>query len=637
MFAKRMIPCLDVSRGWAAKGANVLNVVWLAIVVGLIVPPAVLADQNGGVKSQPTGKAADAMAVRRATARQLIVAAIKEAQRISPPYDRSLAFDSIGQAQVAIGDVAGAKESASEIAKIRASAGKIADAREHLSMMDFMKDSLYECIVAVEARAGAIAAAKADMEKIDKRYPKAASRRPIVTAQLKAGDVPGALATAEQLVYRGEDRENPDELALSRAEAYHEIAAAQIKAGEKVRAIRTLEAAGKAAAMMPNVGVCLEIATAQVKAGDAAGAVKTVAIAMEAARLMQYSKSQPAAYREVFEARVMAGDLAGAKAEATKMTEQFNRQPLWRDAYKGIITGQAKTGDFAGAKATVAEISRENTAGTRYLKASAYSEIASFQAAAGDIAGAKATAAEIDSEQREWAYRGIARAQAAAGDMAGARHTLDLADTLATKRVGSARPQALVDIVEDRVRARDFVGAKATAVKINDPTSCADILLEIGRAQAKAGDVGAARDTVESARKVAEQSSADYRTIAYLAIAKAQAVLGEIAAARKTLELAKKAAGQLADKYRWAHQRLAEAQATFGELAAAKATASQIEDKCDQGRAYEAIIATQAMAGDAAGAIDYSDSLTADPVRRSLQLAAVATEMCSPPEEPEEP
>jgi tetratricopeptide (TPR) repeat protein len=550
-----------------------------------------------------SGKTKEVIAARRAAAKQLIVAAIAELQNISDAKSVSPARESIAWAQLKVGDWGDAKAAA---AKIKG-----------------RKDDLYRGIAEAEAASGDLVGAEATAKLIGDLRIRRDLGPAIVSAQLRTGDLAGACARAAKIAWT--DADGCDQLAGRRACAYKEIAETQIKANDKVGAVQSLEAAAAAAAraVPPDValGLSLEVAEAQLKAGDEAGAVKTVRKAREAARLVP-DGAMPWAYSVVFEAQVIAGDPAGAKAAAAQVTERSGGRDLRPMAYEGIVTGQGRTGDVAGAKATAAEIADNDEraaayctiaciqavsgdlAGARATATLAASDrhrgpvqraIAEAQARAGDIAAANATAAEIkEAFPRTEAYCAIAQAQAKAGDNAGVRQTLDAANaSAATITDGDAKMFARCRIARARAEAGDWAGAKATAVGIERALARASVYKHIAEMQVKAGDLPAARETLETAASSAAQLKGWDQARTYRDIAAVHAYLGDLDAAKRNL--------------------------------------SRIDDEFYRQHANPFVIVARARAGDVAGAIKLSKRLSDAPHVRCESLARAACDLCPEP------
>ena len=124
---------------------------------------------------------------------------------------------------------------------------------------------------------------------------------------------------------------------------------------------------------------------------------------------------------------------------------------------------------------------------------------------------------------------------------------------------------------------------------------------------------------------------------AYLKIAEAQALAGDVHSAHESLKLALAAADRRSGDSRWwAYYDIAVAQANLRDLADAKVTVAKISDKMDQEVAYEAIVAAQALAGDVAGAIDYSDHLADNQFAKCTRLAKAAELLCPASKETED-
>ena len=327
----------------------------------------------------------------------------------------------------------------------------------------------------------------------------------IVKAQAKAGDITGALKTADLIP---EDK-------------------ASIEHGEKCEAQ-------------------VAIAEAQVKAGDIAGAQKTLAAAQQNADSMtkdyHYYHS---AERAIAGVQVKAGDIAGAQK-----TADFIQDPLYKSfVLEDIAHAQAKAGDIAGAQKTAGLVPEKD----RIVRAVA--AIAQGQAEAGDITGALKTADSIQDELFNGvALSSIAAVQAKAGDIVGGLKTAG------SIQYAGCKSDALVAIAKAQAKAGDIVGALKTAGSIQDADRKSDALVAIAEAKMTARDIAGALNTLEAAQKAAVFISVDWvKARVGKEIAEAQAKAGDITSAQKTAYLIP--VGNFADYRGDAQKVIAEVQA----------------------------------------------------------------------------
>ena len=158
-----------------------------------------------------------------------------------------------------------------------------------------------------------------------------------------------------------------------------------------------------------------DVADLWLESGDIASAEKTT-------ELIRFAHFKSLALIDIAEAKIRAGDLAGAKitfASALKCADLIAAEPSFgiqssattksrRQA--GIAIAQAKSGDIAGAQKTADLIKDVH-------KAYAQRDIAEAQAKGGDIAGALKTADLIqDADLKKQAQEAIAEAQTKASN-----------------------------------------------------------------------------------------------------------------------------------------------------------------------------------------------------------------------------
>jgi hypothetical protein len=199
-------------------------------------------------------------------------------------------------------------------------------------------------------------------------------------------------------------------------------------------------------------------------------------------------------------------------------------------------------------------------------KAPALLEIAAMQAEIGDFAGAKATTAEIPDKNSNGSH--------------------DL----------SYRGAAYQAIAIAQVRAGNVSDAKKTAALLDDDPWHTLVLCAIAGAQAQAGDVPAARRTIEEAKTRIDKID-DYRAEAYDALARAQLKTGDLMAAKDSAKLAYHASEPPV------MSEVAAAQAGAGHVADALATAAELGSGYDATCAFCAIAVAQAETGHPADAL----------------------------------
>ncbi len=260
----------------------------------------------------------------KAGARQTLELAKSSATRISEEWYRLLADVDIAIGQAEAGDVAAAKAIA-----------------ENLTM-PAAKGSAYRAIAKAQAKLGDLAAAKASAALIDDgplgRLERAFAYTDIAEVQAEAGDAAGANATVTLVDGEG-----------WRVMAFTRIAVALIRAGDKVKALHTIEllkaSAAKINSPFDSCVAYLSIAEAQASGGDVANANESLALARRIAAGVDREREKVSVYPHIALVQARTGDLAGAKATAAQITDESARKA----AYRAIAIAQAETGAVAEA------------------------------------------------------------------------------------------------------------------------------------------------------------------------------------------------------------------------------------------------------------------------------------------------
>jgi hypothetical protein len=178
--------------------------------------------------------------------------------------------------------------------------------------------------------------------------------------------------------------------------------------------------------------VLLKIADAQMKAGDREAALRTLEQALVAERSIKpeelpgrwnFGGSRDFVEAEIATARADAGDIAGA----IRLANTIKHVQVQGDALARIAKAQAASGDIKGALETAGTIRPPDPAqgSITHLwdESDALREIAAAQARAGDVAGALATADRL-GDLRRYAW-------------------LVIAEGLGRRHKASRRPEAL--------------------------------------------------------------------------------------------------------------------------------------------------------------------------------------------------
>jgi tetratricopeptide (TPR) repeat protein len=271
-------------------------------------------------------------------------------------------------------------------------------------------------------------------------------------------------------------------------------------------------------------------------------------------------------------AQATAGDLVGARATiprvlewAAKIDGDGKRQTFLLIA----ATREAKAGDPEGALRVVDALNGAPTS----VRAFVLAEIAGEQAKAGDLRGAHATMARADAEagraEAEWPPGGAEPAAApeairlpqvrGLAPLAEAEAKVGQVDDPAVTalRRALAEAEARARRIDDPVivelrrallqRERAVAGQRVDPAVALDPMRLAQVrgLAPLARAEAKAGQVDAARATLRRARAVAGRITEEWRPTPLAEIAMAQKKVGDRKAADATFNLALKIAGGL--------------------------------------------------------------------------------------------
>ena len=392
---------------------------------------------------------------RQIAARQLIAAALQEAQRIPTARDKASAYRDIAQAQARAGDVAGARKSIEVVeaafAEIYGKSG--GDAGSYCEIAE------------IQILVGDVAAARQALEKAKAAIPSEKERWPadgvtfyelILPLQLQLGDKAGARESVDAAKrIAGE---------LQRTDSYCTLAGMQIGLDDQKAARQSVETAKAIAAKthIDNYDPRPEIARVQASLGDLADAKATLA------GVCTDDVGKTNAYEDIAELQAGKGDFAGAKATIALIPEKHkvNREA----ALARIADAEAEAGRIASAKATVEGIDDR-------LKAIAYRRIGGVQVESGDFAGAQATAEQIRTPapvihqaadpnamecrcaRKSFAailYRQIAEEQADAGDMTAARRCLTLAQDAARRSLAAA------DTASDQLKKKPDSGGRVS-------------------------------------------------------------------------------------------------------------------------------------------------------------------------------
>lgn len=160
------------------------------------------------------------------------------------------------------------------------------------------------------------------------------------------------------------------------------------------------------------------VASARVSIGLHAAVAGKISIAEEQAKLVKGHCSEDSLYDSIAEARIKAGDLAGARHDLKRALEIHAKRPPECRIFT-FTTTIASLGDFDEAFRSLQQIREQSD------RAHARTELIGILAAAGKIDRANELCRQLESSyQRSQALMNIALAQERAGDLSGARQTL---------------------------------------------------------------------------------------------------------------------------------------------------------------------------------------------------------------------
>ena len=451
-------------------------------------------------------------------------------------------------------------------------------------------------IADAQLKAGNVTDALETAQKIDDAGGRARALRRIADAQLKAGNVTDALETAQEI--------NKEAWWL-RAWALRDIAYAQTKAGNRQAARQTLADALKTTQEIGNAKdrtqALRSIADAQAKAGNRQAARQTLVDALKTAQEIDEAGSRAQALRDIADAQATIADAlakAGNVAEALKTAQEIEHAQAHAWTLRHIAVALAKAGNMTETLKIAQKIVHVEN------RIVALSDIAATLAETGKVTEALKIAQEMDQPgAHAYVSRYIAGGLAKAGNVTEALKITQTIPGGLTLRGEALREIATaLEKIEDRQTARQLLtDAVKAAQEIIFESDRAETLSDIADAQAKTGDLQAAKQTRQSAIQMwmdalktdQEMGNASTRTWSLTRIADAQAKAGDATGALETaqkIENARDRAKVLQD--------IADAQAKAGDATDALETAQKIENAGDRAETLSDIADTQVKAGD---------------------------------------
>jgi RNA polymerase sigma factor (sigma-70 family) len=261
-----------------------------------------------------------------------------------------------------------------------------------------------------------------------------------------------------------------------------------------------LEAARTVTDPEAKLRVLLRIAKVQHKTGDTAGARKTRQEAFELAKGFAAGIPRADALLEVAWSQIDAKDRTTV-FETLKQAEQAvtpiegeSERPTW---LARLVGAQATAGDYAGGLRTLAK--GESFQGTLLSQFGFQLNTENKEAARKALTQALALVKFEDKQasQRTNGLSGVAYALVKLGDLKQALET--------AAKLGKEQYSCLGIIASAQATDGDIAGAVRTAKSIQQDDAKAEALDAIARAQAKAGDLTAARNTLSEVRGLVEE------------------------------------------------------------------------------------------------------------------------------------
>ena len=462
----------------------------------------------------------DSEIAKRAAARQLLDAAIREASNISDPDKRAEAYLKIADVQMKLGDKAAVRTS---IKQAKAAIGRISkDAPDHLYSVLCHNVALARA----QAWCGDMAKATETVSKIQDKYGKAAAYCGVAEVQLDKGNVAAArktLALAD------------DALSSGTTTSYYstvntvcvDIADVWARTGDIAGAKDFVERIpGGLFAQVLGYGC---IAEAQAKAGDVAAAYRTVELMRTANQKMQgdyrgiFSNLRICeTYANIAQAQVKASDISGAQSTLARLqdaveNDSLNQEKKFADLMEDLVLlarlhlfleiASTKTKvdnlvearkNIEAAKAIVGKLNSQDQKTFSLLAIGELQQtIGDYEGVRKSLAAAKTAASKIEAKgahdrhanyYKVAVYRAIISVQAKAGDKAGASKTLEIIQAIISRfpdEDSNYKSFGYRDIAHIQAESGDLDGAKATVAKIESSDDRISAFQSIVEAQAE--------------------------------------------------------------------------------------------------------------------------------------------------------
>lgn len=311
---------------------------------------------------------------------------------------------------------------------------------------------------------------------------------------------------------------------------------------------------------------------------------------------------------------LVMGDVEGA----TKIRDTLPFGDLMRDFVdSGLAAKLAQNGDIPAARAAASVIGNESA------RNGAFMQINNHQAQAGDVAGALNQARNLGSPILViTGLTSIAAFQFANNDRAGGQATMNEADRIVNSLSGQpTQESAMFSVALSYAIAGETSRAMGYVEKLRkSPFNALLVLANIAKAQAKAGDLAGANNTLKEANKMARKMSKAVRPLGVVQVALIKFEVSGLAEAmvemRSIKDLAQRSSGNM---------QLAGALFAKNDFAGAQ-TFLQIADIHPTHRDLISSIWASAMArnGDINGAIGKARGI-GDAMQRANTLASIAS------------
>ena len=445
-------------------------------------------------------------------ARRTLLRTLAAIDKIEDPHARAEILRDISAAQRLAGDEEGARKT---LSLALAAADQIESDDSKLGMLSAIAEA-HGSAGELQRAAEIVLKAREIYARIGPAsdYGSSVDLRRLVAAQVEAGDIEGALRTAQVI---------GDKDDYGRALALADIASALAAVGDVAGAFATEEHIRGA---YLQIVVVTDVGLALAKAGDIAGATEAAAriTKINEERWMDPAYTEATIYRSmIFRAIVDAHITTGAFDKALRAFEKIERSYQIANAAMAIVEAQIAAGDLDAARAatdTVCEFRRRNDRCVEALSA-----LAAAHASAGNIEQARALVS-LAWEESEWtrysperirAFVALWKAQLGMGDVEGGRKSFAEAQAAANSRINDAQERAeklaalggaaarmseyesATQAFSQAMEAAGDIDEHSSGLTIRTASSRARAFENIGRERAQVGDMRGAREAFSQA------------------------------------------------------------------------------------------------------------------------------------------